>query len=120
MRKTRAMTLTPKERREKERQEVRAKLLEAARAEFVERGFEAATTRRIAERAGYTTGALFFHFKDKGTMLRELCDADFKSLREAFGEQIARIADPVERLKAIGRSYLDFAVSYPNHYRLMF
>jgi AcrR family transcriptional regulator len=112
--------MTPKERRERERQEVRAKLLEAARAEFVERGFEAATTRRIAERAGYTTGAVFFHFKDKETMLRELCDADFRALREAFGGQVARIADPRERLKAIGRAYLEFAGAYPNHYRLMF
>src|SRR6516165_6898716 len=94
--------MTPRERRDKERQEARARILEAARAEFAERGFEAATTRRIAERAGYSTGALFFHFKDKESMLRELCDADFLALREAFGRQ------------------LEFAIGYPNHYRLMF
>src|SRR5262249_12976967 len=118
MRATTAMT--PRERREKERREARSALLEAARAEFAERGFEAATTRRIAERAGYTTGALFFHFKDKESMLRELCDADFLSLREAFGRQMQSVADPRERLNAIGRSYLEFAIGYPNHYRLMF
>ena len=112
--------MTPRERRDKERQEARARILEAARAEFVERGFEAATTRRIAERAGYTTGALFFHFKDKESMLRELCDADFLALREAFGRQLESVADPMERLNAIGRSYLEFAIGYPNHYRLMF
>src|SRR5262249_22454212 len=112
--------MTPRERRGKERQEAPARILEAARAEFAERGFEAATTRRIAERAGYTTGALFFHFNDKESMLRQLCDADFLALREAFGRQMESVADPMERLTAIGRSYLEFALGYPNHYRLMF
>ena len=112
--------MTPRERRDKERQEARARILEAARTEFAERGFEAATTRRIAERAGYTTGALFFHFKDKESMLRELCDADFLALREAFGRRLESVADPRERLNAIGRSYLEFAIGYPNHYRLLF
>src|SRR5262249_55044751 len=109
--------MTPRERRDKERQEARARILEAARAELAERGFEAGPTRR---RAGYTRGALFFHFKDKESMLRQLCDADFLALREAFGRQMESVADPMERLTSIGRSYLEFALGYPNHYRLMF
>jgi hypothetical protein len=30
------------------------------------------------------------------------------------------ISDPVERLQALGHGYAEFALSFPNHYRLMF
>lgn len=37
----------------------RGKILEAAKAEFLERGFAEASMRTIAERAGFTTGMLY-------------------------------------------------------------
>ncbi|HTR04141.1 MAG TPA: TetR-like C-terminal domain-containing protein, partial [Thermoanaerobaculia bacterium] len=63
--------------------------------------------------------ALYFHFKDKHDLLRELCDTDFRDLAGGF-QKIARIADPIDRLRQIGRAYVDFAIDHPNHYRLMF
>ena len=43
----------------------RGKILEAAKAEFMERGFAEASMRTIAERAGFTTGMLYSRFADK-------------------------------------------------------
>jgi AcrR family transcriptional regulator len=75
--------------------------------------------RRVAERIEYTTAVIYTHFRDKGTLLRALCDADFR----AFHESLRRIAtgpDPLERLRRMGLAYVDFALEHPNHYRLMF
>ncbi len=47
----------------------RQKLLEAARAEFGDKGIEAATTRGIAERAGCNEVTLFRHFESKQKLL---------------------------------------------------
>jgi AcrR family transcriptional regulator len=47
-------------------------VLEAAAAVFLERGFEAATTRDIGERAGVLSGSLYHHFETKEEMLFEL------------------------------------------------
>lgn len=47
-------------------------ILEAAAAVFVERGFDAATTREIGERAGVLSGSLYHHFETKEEMLFEL------------------------------------------------
>jgi AcrR family transcriptional regulator len=47
----------------------RAALIEAALAEFTDRGFEAATVAGIAARAGVTTGALYAHFEGKLDLL---------------------------------------------------
>lgn len=107
------------ERRERERKELRGQILDAARVLFAEQGFEAVTMRKIAERIEYSPTAIYFHFKDKDALLRELCDTDFAALAHEF-QKIARIEDPVDRLGAIGRAYVAFGVGYPNHYRLMF
>jgi AcrR family transcriptional regulator len=107
------------ERREKDRDLVRMRLLDAAREVFIEHGYEGATMRRIADRAGYTTGALVHHFKDKESLLLALCELDFLALGREF-ERLKQIRDPLERLREIGRVYCEFALRNPNHYRLMF
>lgn len=75
--------------------------------------------RRIAERIEYSPTAIYFHFRDKDALLAELCDCDFRAFAEGF-HQIARIPDPVARLRAAGQAYVDFGLKNPSHYRLMF
>src|SRR5205823_10712947 len=75
--------------------------------------------RRIAERIEYSPTAIYFHFRDKEALLKELCQTDFLSLAHQF-TAIAQIEDPIEQLRRIGRAYVDFGVHNPNHYRLMF
>jgi AcrR family transcriptional regulator len=111
--------LGPKERREREREETRTKILDAARELFATEGYEAVTMRRIADRIEYSPTAIYFHFKDKESLVRELCDADFLTLAHQF-HRIARIADPLERLRQAGIAYMEFGLEMPNHYRLMF
>jgi len=107
------------ERREREREEVRGKILDAARDLFARDGYDAVTMRKIAEAIEYSPTAIYLHFKDKDALVRELCVADFDSLARAF-QRIAREPDPLERLRKVGLAYADFAVEHPNHYRLMF
>jgi AcrR family transcriptional regulator len=108
-----------KERREREKQEVRQRILDAARDLFVRDGYEAVTMRKVAEAIEYSPTALYLHFADKESLLRALCDQDFLALAKAF-QKIAREPDPVERLRKIGHAYVGFALDHPNHYRLMF
>lgn len=109
----------PSERRAREREELRTLILDAARELFAAEGVDAVTMRRIAERIEYSPTAIYFHFRDKDALLTELCDVDFRAFAQGFIE-IAQIADPVERLRAAGHSYIDFGLKNPSHYRLMF
>ncbi|MEO7793463.1 MAG: TetR/AcrR family transcriptional regulator [Thermoanaerobaculia bacterium] len=108
-----------KERREREKEEVRTKILDAARALFVEEGYEAVTMRKIAQAIEYSPTAIYLHFRDKKAVINALCDTDFLKLATRF-RKIAEVADPIERLRAAGFAYADFAMRHPNHYRLMF
>ena len=75
--------------------------------------------RKIADRIEYSPTAIYFHFRDKESLLKELCQSDFLSLAQQF-VKAKTIADPIERLKATGMAYLHFGLEHPNHYRLMF
>src|SRR5258706_4035211 len=98
-----------RERREREREEVRTKILDAARELFATEGYEAVTMRKIAERIEYSATAIYQHFEDKETLLAELCRHDFRQFSTHFA-RAAAIEDPIERLRAAGLAYFDFAV----------
>ncbi len=108
-----------KERRERERLETRDLILDAARELFLSEGYERVSMRRLAEKIEYSPTAIYVHFVDKEELFRELCHRDFARLAEAL-QQIGNQPDPVERLRQLGRGYIEFGVQYPNHYKLMF
>jgi AcrR family transcriptional regulator len=108
-----------KERREREKSETRDKILDAARELFVTEGYDGVSMRRVAEKIEYSPTAIYVHFADKNELFHELCHQDYARLAEVFQGSAVPL-DPVERLRQIGRTYIDFGVHYPNHYRFMF
>ena len=75
--------------------------------------------RELARKIGYTATALYYHFPDKASLLRELCETDFRALHGAF-KRLGRIGDPVERIRKTGQAYVHFGLENPQHYRLIF
>jgi len=108
-----------KERREREKSETREKILDAARELFVTEGYEGVSMRRVAEKIEYSPTAIYVHFADKEELFHELCRQDFARL-QAVMQSAEMPADPIERLRQIGRSYIQFGVRFPNHYVFMF
>jgi AcrR family transcriptional regulator len=111
--------MPPKPKTEAERQQLRTLILDAARELFATRGVDAVTMREIAKKIGYSSTAIYLHFNDKDSLIRELCDTDFLALASNLN-QILAIEHPVERMVALGQSYAEFALTHPNHYRIMF
>lgn len=107
------------ERRTREKEGTRRRILDAAREMFVRLGYEATTMRAIAQQVEYTPTAIYHHFENKDALLTELCAVDFRALAAAF-LRIGRVADPVERLGRIREAYVEFAVEHPMQYQLMF
>jgi AcrR family transcriptional regulator len=110
---------SPLERREREKAELRTKILDAARELFVSEGYDAVTMRKVAERIEYSPTAIYLHFKDKEALIRDLCNHDFQVFAARFAD-VAEVADPIERLHKAGEVYVAFALQHPQQYRLMF
>jgi len=108
-----------KERREREKTETREIILDAARELFITEGYEGVSMRKVAEKIEYSPTAIYVHFKDKDDLFHELCHEDYARLAAEF--QSAKLpAAPIERIRAIGRTYINFGLHYPNHFKLMF
>ena len=107
------------ERREREREEVRRKILEAARDLFASEGYEKVTMRRIAEAIEYSATTIYNHFEDKDDLVQALCHEDFARLFEHMSAQPPP-TDPVDAIRKLGHGYARFGIEHPNQYRFMF
>src|SRR5215470_15442558 len=108
-----------KERREREKSETRDKILDAARELFVTEGYEGVSMRKVAEKIEYSPTAIYVHFADKNELFHELCRQDFARLQEVM-KSAEMPTDSIERLRQIGRNYIEFGINFPNHYVFMF
>src|SRR5262245_14469549 len=75
--------------------------------------------RRIADKIEYSPTAIYLHFKDKTDLVGEIVAQDFAALAMHFAK-LARVEDPIERVVRCGEAYIEFGLTNPNHYTMMF
>jgi AcrR family transcriptional regulator len=106
-------------RKEKQKQEIRQLILDASMKLFVEEGFSHVSVRKIAEQIQYSPTTLYLYFKDKNEILFHCCESGFEKMLEQ-NKSLALIGNPLERLHQMGVNYLNFGLSNPEYYDLMF
>ncbi|MEM1214073.1 MAG: TetR/AcrR family transcriptional regulator [Bacteroidota bacterium] len=103
----------------KHKEEVAEAILSAALRLFRTQGVPQTSLRNIATEAGYTPGNVYLYFKNKAALLHTLHARGFVQLGAQF-KILRSVQDPLERLKALGKVYLTFALEDPAMYHLMF
>lgn len=88
------------------RQQTRRQLLAAAAQVFAKKGFAGASLEEISELAGYTTGALYYHFPNKEQLFLELLRSGWSRMNANWAETVARVfedtgADPFDVLSGL-------------------
>jgi AcrR family transcriptional regulator len=106
-------------RKEKEKADKRMLILDAARKIFLEKGYEGTSIRNIAEEIEHSPGTIYLYFKDKDEIFHALHEEGFGRMLQKM-EPLRFVSDPFERLKALGRVYLQFAKDNKDFYDLMF
>jgi len=107
------------ERKQEEKQEMTKRILNGARKIFLEKGYEQTSMRNIANEINYSPGSIYFYFKDKSEIFHELHKEGFHLLLSQL-KVLDKVADPFERLKAMGRVFIEFAQDNKDYYNLMF
>ncbi len=79
--------------------QTKSALKAAARALFLEKGFNATGTQEIVRDAGVTRGALYHHYDDKQGLLRDLVEDEFRSVAMQIEDSSRDALDPLEALK---------------------
>jgi AcrR family transcriptional regulator len=87
-------------RRDEQRQQTRAQLLDAAERVFAREGFRGASIAAIAEEAGYSHGAIYSNFNGKEdlflVLVEERIDARLARVYQAADEALSRGGEPLE------------------------
>lgn len=100
-------------RRERNREAKRARIVEAARALFAERGFEGATARDISRRAGVATGTLFLYVEDKRELLFVVLAEDAERLFSHGARAATRARSLPDALMALFGPFFDYYADQP-------
>jgi len=108
------------ERKEREREEVKDLILNAAREIFLAEGYENTSMRKIASKIEYSPGIIYLHYRDKNELLLALHNKAFECKMKALFESVKDIPDPMQRLIATGKAYLEYGINNIQDYELMF
>jgi AcrR family transcriptional regulator len=99
---------------------LRAALVSAALKEIARSGPDGFSLREVARRAGVSAPAVYRHFQDKDDLLAAVAGECTDRLGAAMLEAVARAPDdPLERFRATGIAYVQFAIEHPEHFRAM-
>jgi AcrR family transcriptional regulator len=108
-----------KERKEREKQDMRNLIIESATQLFLKQGYDKTSIRNIAEDIEYSPATIYLYFKDKDEIFYVIHENAFAILDQLLRSHNV-IKDPVERLHALGKTYVKFALENPDYYDLMF
>jgi|SRR5712671_654863 len=113
-----------KERQERDREEVRRSILDAARELFVSEGYRNVSIRKVAEKIEYSPAALYGYFPSKDDIFYALAEEGFRLLHASDdpASLATAVADlpPLERIAAILWRLYEFSKQHPQYFELMF
>jgi AcrR family transcriptional regulator len=96
-------------------------LIESGMKILKEEGVNALTLRSAARSAGVSHSAPYSHFKDKQALLAAISTMGFNDLYDRISTTISEFRNsPRDLLTETGWTYVQFAVSEPNCFKLMF
>jgi AcrR family transcriptional regulator len=108
------------ERKLRQKEGVKASILNAAWNVVMEEGWQALSIRKIADAIEYSVPVVYSHFENKEAILLEFAKEGFRMLTDEVQKAKDSQKDPRKQLQAISKAYWDFAFTQKEHYQLMF
>ncbi|MGW1816657.1 TetR/AcrR family transcriptional regulator [Streptomyces sp. NPDC002125] len=112
--------MSVQERKQRERAERERLIVARARELAEQQGWEAVTTRRLAESIEYSQPVLYSHFRGKREIIGAVALQGATELAAAVRAAASDANGPRERVAALARAYLDFAERHPAVYDAIF
>ena len=108
------------ERKQKEKKELKKKILDAARELFTKEGFDNVSMRNIAQKIEYSPTTIYNYFANKSEILHHLIQDHYTNILEKGEELQADTGQPLEnRIKAYLSMYVNEHLNNPEHLRLL-
>ncbi|MFP7478401.1 TetR/AcrR family transcriptional regulator [Terribacillus saccharophilus] len=96
----------------------RDKIIQQARVQFIELGYQKVSMRGIAKDLGCSHGALYYHFKNKAALFSEVLEFYFQELNSIIDRIM--LHEGTDKLKDLFLEFIRFGLDHPHQYELMF
>jgi AcrR family transcriptional regulator len=108
-----------KERREREIEERRRQILDAARAVLFECGMQGASINRIARTAELGVGTIYSYYKSKEDIFIALQEEGLSLLADVIQQATKRSLKPADKIRCIAQAYLAFSTQHKNYFDII-
>jgi AcrR family transcriptional regulator len=112
--------MSVQDRKQRERAERERLIVATARELAEQQGWDAVTTRRLADRIEYSQPVLYSHFRGKREIVGAVALEGADEMAVAVRAAASSAHSPRERVAALARAYLDFAARNPAVYDALF
>jgi TetR/AcrR family transcriptional regulator len=104
------------QRRVEEKERRRTEILDAAEALYAKEGWDLVTVDQVARSARLSRALVYVYFKDKEEILFAIGERAMGLLRDRFIAASAGQKLGMEKVEAIGRSYMSYAFEFPHYF----
>ncbi len=108
------------ERKLRHKDALRRQILDAARDLLSTKGFAKFSMRNIAERIEYSPTTIYLYFKNQEELVHALCEEVYGELADVLERAGRTAGNPLARLRAALRAYINFGLADPTRYRVAF
>ena len=108
-----------KERREREREQRKAQILDTARALLFEKGLNDTSINQIAKRAELSVGAIYFYYKSKEDLYAALQVEGLELLSQTIRQSVQEKSQPEVNIRKIAMAYLKFSEEHKNYFDII-
>src|SRR5689334_17444868 len=102
------------------RDEIREMAIKAATRIITQKGLGKLTARGIATDIGYTVGTLYLAFENLDDLILHINAKTLDEIYTRISKASQELADPVKRLSAMSKAYIDFSSLQPRRWSAIF
>ncbi len=107
------------ERREREKEQRKKTIIDAAERIFFSEGVENSSMDEVAAAAELSKGTLYLYFQNKDDLYHAIIHRGLNLLYSSFEKVVAKEEKGIDKLNAIGKAYYDFYKQYPEYANAM-
>jgi AcrR family transcriptional regulator len=106
------------ERKEREKEQRRNDILDAAEEVFFKKGIEPSTMDEVAEKAELSKGTLYLYFKSKEDIRFAIFQRGAWVLNQLMQQNIEKVRSGKDQLVTLGQTFITFSHQYQNYFKL--
>lgn len=102
------------------KQSLKLKIIEAAREVLLSEGYHNLSLRKIARKVGTSATSIYLHFEGKNDLIHCLIEAAIERLNDQLQAALPEKGNPIQKLETLAWAYIDFALTYPREYQVIY